>query len=389
MSAAPSPTPDSDQGRKLQLLVGGGIVIVLGVFSYFMGGPETSRKVDQKQEPGDDWIRIVPPPRNPQPRTDDMFGGLALDGETVEPLEIAVVPPPLEQPLAQPLSGKDGESLLPRPQSPVVALPDSAPPSRAGSEAETAEAAATQNMAQAPAPRSGVDEAKPIKDPPPSAVAQAESDKPRMSDGSNISAKDTDRQRSDPPRSGGAPPTKDPPQYTVAQAKSDNPATSADNHSSVKDANRLPASPLVAESPTKNRKAPPARAPSLVLKQPRTPMPAIIAHTDGVITEREFNTPAKSRAANDTAPDPAPKPPTVKVTKPQAEAFAEQSTQAWKAENRIPAQQRFRLPKKTETSTATIWREDDQPTQPNERKPFGLVLVDEPTDAKPTPPPAI
>ena len=71
----------------------------------------------------------------------------------------------------------------------------------------------------------------------------------------------------------------------------------------------------------------------------------------------------------------------MKVTKPQAQTYAQKATQTWQAEGRLPPTQRFRLPRQQETRSTQIWREEDAPTSPQERRTFGLVLVDTQVDA--------
>ena len=73
----------------------------------------------------------------------------------------------------------------------------------------------------------------------------------------------------------------------------------------------------------------------------------------------------------------------MKVTQAQAREFAAHATRTWQAANRIPATQHFRLPTREETRDTKIWRDDDTPAQPGERRPFGLVLVAQPPPAAP------
>ena len=76
----------------------------------------------------------------------------------------------------------------------------------------------------------------------------------------------------------------------------------------------------------------------------------------------------------------------MKVTQTQAREFAAHATRTWQAANRIPTTQHFRLPTREETSDTKIWRDDDTPAQPRERRPFGLVLVAQPPPADPSSP---
>jgi hypothetical protein len=130
------------------------------------------------------------------------------------------------------------------------------------------------------------------------------------------------------------------------------------------------------------------------LKSPAKASAGVISHTKSVINEQEFNHALHAKPVAQTAPPatastapPPTAPRAVKVTKPQAQAFASWTTRAYQNEGRIPTSQRFRLPKTTEAPSPKVWREDDTPASPADKKPFGLVLVDTPTDS--APPPAI
>ena len=133
-------------------------------------------------------------------------------------------------------------------------------------------------------------------------------------------------------------------------------------------------------------KAPPlarsSNKPKLVLKQPAKRVRGVAAHTANVITEQEYND-EEQTAATAAASVPT-QPRVVKATKSQAQAFADKSTRTWQSEGRIQPAQHFRLPKQSETRNARIWREEDEPSSPKERRAFGLVL----TEDSPNPEPA-
>lgn len=117
---------------------------------------------------------------------------------------------------------------------------------------------------------------------------------------------------------------------------------------------------------------------------PTRKQPGIIARTSELVTESEFRQAPKSAAAQ-AKPGQAPaKPaavakhaPPARVRQQEARTFAAQTTEQLREQGLIKPGQRIRLPRSTETPNPTIWREDDAPVTPEERRPFGLVIAEE------------
>lgn len=118
--------------------------------------------------------------------------------------------------------------------------------------------------------------------------------------------------------------------------------------------------------------------------RPTRKQPGIIARTSVLVTESEFRQAPKPAAPQakpgqtSAKPVAAAKPaPPARVRQQEARTFAAQTTEQLREQGLIKPSERIRLPRSTETSNPTIWREDDAPVTPEERRPFGLVLAEE------------
>lgn len=142
------------------------------------------------------------------------------------------------------------------------------------------------------------------------------------------------------------------------------------------------ASPVPPSSGKIEQNAASAQRPKFV--RPKQKQPGIIARTRDLVTEPEFRrapkpavtqakpgqTPSKPVAATKPAPP-------ARVRQQEARSFAARTTEQLREQGLIKPGQRIRLPRSTETPNPTIWREDDAPVTPEERRPFGLVLAEE------------
>jgi hypothetical protein len=142
------------------------------------------------------------------------------------------------------------------------------------------------------------------------------------------------------------------------------------------------ASPVPSSFAKKGKSTASAQRPKFV--RPTRKQPGIIARTSELVTEPEFRQAPKPAAAQAKPGQTSAKP--VTVTKPapparvrqqEARTFAAQTTEQLREQGLIKPGQRIRLPRSTETPNPTIWREDDAPVTPEERRPFGLVLAEE------------
>jgi hypothetical protein len=118
--------------------------------------------------------------------------------------------------------------------------------------------------------------------------------------------------------------------------------------------------------------------------RPTRKQPGIIARTSELVTEPEFREAPKSAAAQAKPGQASAKPaavakpaPPARVRQQEARTFAAQTTEQLREQGLIKPGQRIRLPRSTETPNPTIWREDDAPVTPEERRPFGLVIAEE------------
>lgn len=337
-------SPES-QSRKLQVVAVAAVSVLAAVGLYFSGGNDGEKKIDDPtQDEHDKGFGFVPPPD--VPNTDNLYPNPGNDVESTEPPELPDPKTDVASADTDPTPGlKD-----PLPGDQINGLADAKTgPGTAGAPPVEKDAPATTgNTTSPPAP--------------------------------------TTQDRKAPGTGTGKSPT-------VAENNTPAQTDQPQDKPGLKDT-----------APSKG-KAP------LTLKQPKKPMRGIVAHTETVITEDEYEstvrprTPApnagpsapkaevadvKTAPAPDLKPSPmaapAPqvkKPRVVKVTKEQAQTFARRATATWQAEGRIPPTQRFRLPKQQETASPRVWREEDAPATPKERRTFGLVLADTTVEAAP------
>lgn len=332
--------PDSNptQKRQRQLMIIASAVVVCAAVAYFSGGGSEAVE-EQKETVQGTQVKSGNAPDSSvhSPNTDELYDDAIPDGETVDISELQEPPtvaastnPPPVIPPPQPSSGVTAVSETKGTASPATAD--------------------KEGMAKSQVPTPTILQTEQPKRP----------DSPSQTGVAQASAA--------PPKSSIRP--------TDPEPQSDKPA--AEN-------NKVPAV-------VKEKHDPALQAPALVLTKPARPLPGVVAHTKTVITEADvqgWTQPLTSASATPVSKPqpPAPKARAVKATKAQAESFAKKSTKTWQRDGRIPDSQHFRLPKTTETASPKVWRADDTPTNPTDKKPFGLVLVD--TAADNSSPPAI
>lgn len=152
--------------------------------------------------------------------------------------------------------------------------------------------------------------------------------------------------------------------------------------SSTSTSTAQPASGTVAAATTAPQKASSKnksqRTGAPVFVRPKVKRPGLIAQTQALVTHEELAATASKSSPAATSPQ-SPQPKRAPAHVPQAEArmYAEQTTAAFRQQGALPPTQRVRLPRSTETTSKKIWREDDKPATADERRPFGLVVVDE------------
>jgi hypothetical protein len=117
-----------------------------------------------------------------------------------------------------------------------------------------------------------------------------------------------------------------------------------------------------------------------VFVRPKVKRPGLIAQTHALITHEELAAAAPQAAPPaDPAQDVKAKPAPARVRQDEARTYAQKTTETFRQQGVLTPTQRVRLPRSTETASKKIWREEDKPATPDERRPFGLVVVEEKT----------
>lgn len=78
-----------------------------------------------------------------------------------------------------------------------------------------------------------------------------------------------------------------------------------------------------------------------------------------------------------TSPQSPSRPALAKVRQQEAREFAQQMTNNMRRQGLLKPEQKVRLPKVAESNNPRIWREDESPASADERRHFGLIVVDE------------
>ena len=131
----------------------------------------------------------------------------------------------------------------------------------------------------------------------------------------------------------------------------------------------------VGANDTAQKSAPLAVVPDFIAPPKRRGQ--IVAQSKNLITQAEVrNSPAAGTSSQAQASSPA------IVAHEEARQFARQATETLKAKGLLQPGQTARLPRSSETPNTQVWREDDQPSSAEERRPFGVVIAeDEPADS--------
>jgi hypothetical protein len=116
-----------------------------------------------------------------------------------------------------------------------------------------------------------------------------------------------------------------------------------------------------------------------VFVKPSVQRSGLIAQSKGLITEPQIrrnqtNQPTDKPA---TAPKSPSLPAPAKVRQQEARQFAQETTDNMRRQGLLKPEQKVRLPKLAESNNPRIWREDETPASADERRPFGLIVVDE------------
>lgn len=111
--------------------------------------------------------------------------------------------------------------------------------------------------------------------------------------------------------------------------------------------------------------------------RPKTKQPGLIAQTRTLVAEEQLHRSSKKSSPAAAPAVPASKPAPAHVRQEEARAYAQQTTEYLRKQKAVTPSQSVRLPRKAEAPNQKIWREDDTPASADERRPFGLVIVDE------------
>ncbi len=168
-----------------------------------------------------------------------------------------------------------------------------------------------------------------------------------------------------------------PPQTAVLQADS------AATHSAAPGATHAPkdSSGTVAAAKTTPQKAAEhakaQRSGASVFVKPKGKRAGVLAQSHALITQENMADAGQSAHSSTKAQNPKSKSAPAAVPQMEARKYAERTTENFRQQGALTATQRVRLPRSTETTNKKVWREDDKPATPDERRPFGLVVVDE------------
>jgi len=122
---------------------------------------------------------------------------------------------------------------------------------------------------------------------------------------------------------------------------------------------------------------------------PRLAREGVVGHSRGLITAEMFSLALGDQVIDSVPPKTAPGAPAqaaalVRVSRPQALAFAAWLTRGHRAAGLIASDQSYRLPTREEASSPQIWHQDEPPFAAEDTRPFGVVLVErsaQPSDA--------
>jgi len=336
---------DTMQQRKRAILSVCCVILALSVMAYFTGGKQ--RRDEGVVSEGETAIRRETGGSQPVEISgqDDLFPTIPNDGDTVEISESTNTHPVTETGDARHANTASNPRHATG-SSPKIARETLRDPTNDPSQSRFHPSIESETI-------TGDLSRQPLVDGSPSAIAKRGLGSSKLSDSEPAPLRDT-------------------PKHTKTDGVDD-------------PARRIPAGIAVSGTATSVSSGPVAK-PKLVLKSPKTPVYGIVAQTETVISELEFNSaPVPLSAQQDGGM--LTKPRAAKVTKAQAQTFAQDITAEWKSQGRIPPTQRLRLPKQCETSNTRIWREEDEPGTAAERRTFGMVLSDDsaPSTSKVTP----
>lgn len=178
-----------------------------------------------------------------------------------------------------------------------------------------------------------------------------------------------------------------------------NPATTNTGSDKAATATTTPASAPVTPQPQASSPAAPHAIPvkvaRVVAEEHASPTPAfvrpaqkrsgVVAQTRTLITEKQYAPPSAAKAARPageektTATGSTP----ARVRQQEARSYAQQATRQLREQKALPPNLQVRLPRRAETTNPAVWHEDDTPATADERRPFGLVVVEEKPDLTP------
>lgn len=124
-------------------------------------------------------------------------------------------------------------------------------------------------------------------------------------------------------------------------------------------------------------------SPAPAFVRPAQKRSGVVAQTRTLITEKQYAPPSASKAPRPAGEEKTTGSAPARVRQQEARSYAQQATQQMREQKALPPNLQVRLPRRAETTNPAVWHEDDTPATADERRPFGLVVVEEKPDLTP------